>query len=463
MKKRILAAVVAAASVLSLAGCNPDNTSSGAGNSGTNSNESVVPAADLKDDDDTLTLLAWSGNEDVQLLVDFYCEETGFDKSKINWVKIGESGGDAKEMYMDYLKGTGDADILFCDAGWAQKYMNSEYTIPMSQLGITKEQYPDAYQYTLQLGTNNKGEFTAPTFQATPGLWVYNAKLAKQYLNVNTPEEMQEKVKDWAAFEATAEELKNATSGAVKMNATLGGIWEVKKSDRKGAWVTDNTFKWTDEADAIIDLAKNYADKGYVDPSISTWTVPWWNIVASNEALGEFIPTWGLKGNSGSMLYNFAAGTNDDWSAKGEPTTDTFVAVSGPQDWYWGGTYFCVSNRCNTKKTAADFIKFYTQNADMMKKYGQKNGDFMNNKKIMPEVTFTNPILVGGQDQFKLLVDKADKINLGNAVTEYDADIADAIGDAFGKYAKGELTSKDEAIAEAKKGIVKKLPDITIG
>lgn len=477
MKKRILAAVVAATAVLSLAGCKNEGTSSGSGDSKTSTPAASsdaggtstpaeskpvesTPAVELKDDDPTLTILGWDGNEDVPILQEFYKEKTG---KELTWVKQGTSGGEAKEKYSDYLKGDGDADILICDAGWAQKYANNgDLVIPMSELGIGIDQYSDAYPYTLEIGTNDKGQFTAPTWQATPGCWVYNAKLAKQYLNVDTPEQMQEKVKDWDTFKKTAEELKEASGGKVKMNATLGGMWEALKSDRSSAWVVDGKYSMGKESDSFIDMAKEYASNGYVDANIGTWTPAWFNTICNDEALGEFTPTWGLKGNPGSMLGNFASGIDDSWAALGEPAKDKFSACAGPMDWYWGGSYLCVTKKCNTKASAAEFIKLMTQNKEAMADYCKKSGDFMNSKTVMKDATFTNPILIGGQDQFQILKPKAEKIDLGGYVTEFDADIGDKVADGAINYAKGTLASKEEAIKAAKKGIVEVYPEITI-
>lgn len=478
MKKRILAAVIAAATVLSLTGCGDKNTSSAgdtstpAASGGTDASTpggdtSAADPAGLVDDDDTLSILSWSNNEDMELLFDMFCAKTGFDRSKINWVKQGNSGGEAKEAYQNYLKGDGDADLIFCDAGWAQLYENDDsLTIPLSELGITKDQYPDAYPYTLEVGTNEAGQFVGATWQATPGLFVYNAKLAKEHLDVETPEQMQEKVKDWATFEQTAQALKDKTAGKVKMVATEAGLWQVKQCDKTSRWVNDGKFVLTGEADAFVDMAKKYSDNGWVDPSIGAWSGAWWATMSDGTSLGEFVPTWGLKGNSGSMLFNFAAAgsVNDEgeYVVGDTAATDVLSACAGPQSWYWGGTYICATKKINTKKTAADFIKLLTQDADVMKEYGSKNGDFMNNKKIMPSVSFTNPVLIGGQDQFKILASEADKITMGGTITKYDADINDKFNGAVQDYCKGTIASKDEVITKAKKDIAELFTDLTV-
>lgn len=483
MKKRILAAVLAAASVLSLAGCGEKTNSgsnSGAGtNSGTNSgttsnggteskpDNDSAPATDVKDDDETLTILAWSGNEDVQLLIDFFCEQTGFDKSKIVWSKQGNSGGEAREQYRNYLKGDGDADLIFCDAEWALEYENDDLTIPLSELGISKDDYKGkAYDYTLSIGTNKDGKFTGVSWQATPGCFVYNAKKAEELLGVKTPAEMQEKVKDWDTFKATAKEVAEKSEGKTVLQATEGGLWQVRQAAVSKPWVVDGKFSMDSVAEDFYDMAKEYADNGYLAKSVDQWSTAWYNSVNDGSAIGDFVPTWGLKGNTGSIICNFADGGTEnedgDFVANGNPSTDLLSACEGPQGWFWGGTFMCATNKCNTKKTAADFIKCFTQDADKMKAYAEKNGDFMNNPTVMAGVKFDNPILIGGQDQFALLVEKAKTIDLDGKVSQYDGAIKEQYNASVQDYIRGKTSTKEDAIKACKTKIAEKVTAITV-
>lgn len=476
MKKKILAAVIAAASVLSLAGCNESGSgstpangnSTPANNNSTPANNSVANSDELKDDDDKLSILAWSSNEDVQLLIDFYCAETGTDKSKIEWVKCGNKGEEAREQYMQYIKGNGDADIIFCDADWTALYTNDSCTIPLSELGISKDQYPNAYAYTLAVGTNSKGEFTGATWQATPGCFVYNAKKAEEVLGVKTPEEMQAKVKDWDTFKATAKEVAEKSSGSTVLQATEGGLWQVRQAALSKPWVVDGKFQLDSVADEFYDMAKEYADNGYMSSTVGQWTTGWYNSIKDGSAIGDFVPTWGLKGNSGSILFNFAAGGTEDkdgnFVANADAATDLLSACEGPQGWFWGGTYMMATSKCNTKKTASDFIKFYTQNADAMKKYAEKNGDFMNNSSVMANVSFKNPVLIGNQDHFKLLVEKAKSIDLDGKISVYDSQIKGFFNDSVNALIKKTdgVTDKASAIKFFKNKMAETITDITI-
>lgn len=89
MKKRILAAVLASASILgAVAGCSSNATSSAASDASSTtdssktedsskSDESKTEATELKDDGDKLTILAWESNSDIVNMVKLFCKETG--------------------------------------------------------------------------------------------------------------------------------------------------------------------------------------------------------------------------------------------------------------------------------------------------------------------------------------------------------------------------------------------------
>lgn len=456
MKKRILAAMIAAASVLSLAGCNnetkPNDSgagNSGAGNSGSSSAGTTSTPAPADGEDETLTLVSWSGNTDVQPMIDYFCEKTGTDKSKIKWATVGSKGEEARDNYATFLDGDQDADLIFCDAEWAPNFSNSDYTIGLSELGITKDAYKDAYGYTLTLGTNDAGEFKGATWQATPGGFVYRADYAEQYLGVKTPDEMQALVSDWTKFEETAKKL--AEQG-VAICATEGGLWQVKQCEKKNPWVVDGKLKVDDDAKAFIQMAKDYVDKGYIT-KVKQWdeSGAWWATVSTGEALGDFAPTWGLTNGDGTIANNFSGGE------KG-----VMGLCEGPAGWYWGGTYMMATKKCNSKTLAKQWIEFFTVNADTMQGYSEKTGDFMNNKVVMKtlsEAGLTNDMYKDGIHQFNVLYKAADKVNL--TATKYDSVIKGAFNTAVQNYAiYGTTTSVDDAVAEFTKLVGEKYKDL---
>ncbi len=429
MKKRILAGVLASAAALSavaLSGCD------GEGSSGPHK----LPEAELTDDDDTLTILSWESNSDMQGLIDYFCETTGTPKDKVVWAKVGASGEDARDGYDDYLQGSGDADLIFCDAEWAAVYPNDEndYLTPLSSLGLSESDFPNAYPYTIKVGTNEAGQFVGATWQATSGGYLYRADYAEQYLGVKTPEEMQALVKDWDTFEQTAAKL--AEQG-VAICASEGGLWQIMQCQRSSQWVQDGKLVVDSFATDFIQKAKDYADKGYITKE-TQWEDPWYNVIREGKALGDFAPTWGVLNNSTSIAANFAG---DEKGVLG--------LCEGPASWYWGGTYMEVCAKCNSKSLAKKWIETFAINEETMIGYSKASGDLMNNKKAMEEVvkdtTLTNPLFKDGIHQFGVLYKTADKINL--VATKYDSVIKGAFNTAVQGYAiKGTYETVDDAV-----------------
>lgn len=461
MKKRILAALIAAASVLSLAGCNNEDKpndsgtgNSGTGNSGTGNSGTNQPSVDIPDDGDTLTILAWSNNNDVRNMVKLFCKEKGIDESKIKIADCGAQGGDANTGYKTYLQGNDDADIMCLEADWILGYINDDtLTAPLESIGITESSFANPYPYTVAVGKNEKGVLKGASFQACPGGFVYRADLAKQYLGVNTPAEMQEKVKDWDAFAATAAELRN--KGNIALTATEDGLWQVYQANRSKPWVVDGTLVM-DNAEEFYDIAKSFADNKYMTTD-AAWSETWYSQVKNGNALGEFLSTWGMTDSDGGQLKNFAGGEGADAN---------MAFCAGPQEYFWGGTWLGVSTKCDNKTLAKEFIEFFTCNDDTMRKYTDTTGDYCNNsvvmKAVVDEGNHKNKYLVDGQSQFNYFLEKAGNIKMDGLITKYDATIKSLFNNSVKDYATGKVASKEEAIAAFKKEVLKAFVDLKV-
>lgn len=489
MKKRILAALVASAAVLSLAGCNTnDNSNSGANNSNSNNssnnnsesnpdNSTPATPADVPDDGDCLTILTWSGNSDTKTMVEFFLEKKGYSADKVKFVGVGENGEAARDGYRQYFLGDEDADLIIMDADWVQDYVCSDDTLSYESIGLSKSDFPDAFSYTLAFGTDESGVLKANSFQATPGGFVYRADLAKEYLGVETPEAMQELVKDWDTFEATAKKVYETSGGKCSLQSTEGGLWQVFQSNRNQPWVVDGKLVM-DNAEDFYDIAKRMSDdKGIA--GVGQWSAAWYASVFNGDAMGDFAPTWGLTTNAGSILYNFANETKEQQAVdeNGNPKVDDegkpvmeIVAVNGsessdkmkicegPSGWYWGGSYIGVAKKCNNKTLAKEFIEFFCKDADSMKAYAEKTKDFVNNKTVMGSLDSGNTLL-GGQNHYAILSKVMDNLNLEGKITKYDSKIKGLFNDSVNGYINGEFSTKEEAINSFKLKVAEAYPN----
>lgn len=368
---------------------------------------SDAAAITLPDTDDMLTIVCWT-DADLANMMEVYGSDN------VRYQNCGNNGTGASTEYATYLNSGDDVDLFVAEAGWILNYINDDtMAAPLADLGITTADYADAYQYTVEIGTDNNGVLKAASWQAAAGGFAYNTDLAKEYLGVEDADAMQAKISDWTKFEATAKELKEASEGKVTMCATIGGLWQAFSTARNAAWVDGTTIK-TDVAKEFTDMVKGYVDNGYVDASVEQWTTDWTNVGLQGETLGYFYSTWCL-GEGAQLEQN--GGTDGNWNI-----------VLGPQNFFWGGSWLCVSPNCNTATEASNFVKYFTSDATTMEEYALYSGDFVNNKKAMEKIVAdgsNSNALLGGQDQFAILADVAAGIKMSDSISKYDQNLKD--------------------------------------
>ena len=476
MKKRILAALLASAAVLSFAGCSKDNGSSG-DSSAADSSAADSSAADSSAADDssnagdsalsseeTLTILAWTGNSDIKNMVKLFCQEKGYSEDQIVIKGVGDNGEGARDQYAQYLSGDGDADLMCLEADWILQYINDDTLVaPLSDLGITEADYANAYDYTIQIGKDKNGVLKGASFQAAPGGFVYRTDLAEEYLGVKTPEEMQEKVKDWDTFMETAKTVYEASGNKTSLTATEGGLWQVYAANRTQPWVVDGKLVM-DTAEDFFDVAKTMADNHYL-AGVPQWDPAWYQAGQDGTTMGYFFSTWCMTNSDGSQLWQAEGVTKDDDGNLSGPTFGKYNICQGPTGYFWGGTWLAASTKCDTKDLATEFVKFFTTDADTMQKYAEFTGDFTNNKVAMQTIidagTNKNDLL-GGQDQFAVLADGANNIKMDGLITEYDSKIKSCLNTAVQDYIAGTYATKEEAVDAFKKSVVATFPDIVV-
>ena len=68
-------------------------------------------------------------------------------------------------------------DIFLVEADYALKYVDSDYTVDVKELGLTDEDMAQQYQYTKDIVTDSNGAQKGTTWQATPGLFAYRRSM----------------------------------------------------------------------------------------------------------------------------------------------------------------------------------------------------------------------------------------------------------------------------------------------
>lgn len=380
----------------------------------------------LADDGDALTIVTWTTNDLANMFKAYVGDaEGGADANGINvkYQLVGTSGTEAMEQYTTYFDGGGDVDLYCAEAGWILEYItDSNYAAPLSEIGFNSADYANAYQYTLDTATVD-GELMGATWQAAPGGFVYRTDLAESYLGITSADDMQAKISDWDAFWATAKEVNEASEGKTRMTATAGGVWQAYSTSMNKTWVNDDMSLNTDGCEDYLTMLNDAISNGYVDET-AQWTDAWFAEGQDDGTFGYFFSTWCLP--SGAQLEQASGGTDG-------ATYGKWNIVTGPCNYFWGGTWLVASPNCDNATAAHDFVKYFTVDSESMQSYAETYGDFVNNKEVMSTIAsgdYSNPAL-GGQNQFAVLSEVAENITLSDTVTKYDQTCKDAFNNAI--------------------------------
>ena len=98
-------------------------------------------------------------------------------------------------------------DMFLFEADYALKYVNSDYTVDVKDLGITDNDTKDMYQYTKDIATAD-GKLKGLSWQATPGLFAYRTDIAEEVLGTSDPVAVQALLSDWTKFDTVAAQMK---------------------------------------------------------------------------------------------------------------------------------------------------------------------------------------------------------------------------------------------------------------
>lgn len=410
----------------------------------------------------TLIIYSWN-NEFQEMLKNYYIPAVGGtvgedgsmtlpNGDKIEFV-INPNDNGVYQQKLDAALGAGEAmDMFLIEADYALKYINSDYTLPLSDVGITEDMMAKQYPYTIDVARDEAGVVKGTSWQAAPGLFLYRRSLAEKFLGVKTPEEMQEKVKDWDAFLSTAREVNNTSQGATKLIPANGDVWQVVRTARKAPWVDESlNLSVDDQVKWYFDFAKTLRDEN-LTANANPWSEAWNAGVGNDSIMGYFFSTWGIQwvmtGNAGGKVPG--EGTYGDWAA-----------VNGPQPYYWGGTWLTAAKTSQNLPLVKDIMEYFTIEAGSMQDYCLKSKDYVNNQDAIQNIIdagFSFDFL-GGQDHYSLFQAVTPLIDT-STMSPYDQNINIAMDTEVNAYVTG-VKDFDTAIKDFKTAVVDLFPEIT--
>ena len=448
---RVLSIASAAAMAFSLTAC---------GSSSSSSKSTAASTSGSSEEGKVLNIQAWN-EEFKSRMEDHY---PGYKKVDDTTGKIGDvtvkwtitpSDDNAYQNNLDsVLPNNADADaddkvdIFLMEADYALKYVNSDVTMSLKDLGITDDDLSDQFDYTKDIVKDEDGNIKGSSWQACSAGLIYNRQAAKDILGTDDPDEVQKAVADWDTFNNTAAKAKEK---GYKIVSTVNDTYRVYSNNVSKPWVTDgkvtvddNIKKWVDDSKKLVDADET--------TTADLWSDDWSKgFFPDGKVFCYFGPAW---------LINFSMHADEDGSIANQGGWGLCV---GPQSFYWGGTWIAAATGTDNPSLVKDIILKMTTDQDILKEIAVDDSDCVNSKTVLDALasdsSFGNKIL-GGQNPYAQLEAGAEKVDMSN-ISPYDQGCNEEFQSAMKNYFDGNATY-DEALDQFKKAIVEKYPDLTV-
>ena len=421
----------------------------------------VIPGAAFAEEGSVLNVEVWN-EEFKSRITDHYpgYEEVDATTGKIgdvtvNWI-ITPSDDNAYQNNLDsVLPGNVDAaadekvDIFLVEADYALKYVDADANVamPLEELGITADDLGKQYQYTKDIVTDANGVLRGSSWQACSAGLIYNREIAKEVLGTDDPAEVQEAVKDWATYTETAAKMAEA---GYKMAATVNDTYRVYSNNVAGPWVQDGKVVLDDNIKAWVDDSKAAVDAGQTTTA-ELWSDDWAKgFFPEGKVFCYFGPAW---------FFNFCLHADEEGSVAYD---GGWGFVTGPQSFYWGGTWICAAQGTDNPELVKDIILTMTTDNAVMKEIAQVDADCVNNKEVLAELAADdsgNLALLGGQNPYEMLAAGAENVDMSN-ISPYDQGCNEEFQGAMKNYFDGNA-DYDAALGQFKSAIVEKYPELT--
>ena len=338
-------------------------------------------------------------------------------------------------------------DLFLVEADYALKYVDTEYTMAVSDLGITDADLANQYQYTKDIVTDSNGVLKGVSWQGCPGALFYNREAAKEVLGTDDPTEVQQYVSDWATFNETANKMQKA---GYKMLSSVNDSYRVYSNNVTSKWVVDgkinideNLMNWVNDSKALVDAGQTGTHELWSDD----WSKGFY---PDGKVFCYFGPAW---------LVNFSMAADVEGSIA---NAGGWGAAEGPQGFFWGGTWICAATGTDNASLVKDIMLQMTTNEDLMKEIVVQDDDFVNNIPAMEamaaDTSYQSKVL-GGQNPLAMYCAGAGSIDLSN-LSAYDQACNEEFQNAMKNYFEGNATL-DDALDLFYKAVEEKHPELT--
>lgn len=459
MKKKVVSALLCISMVATmLVGCGSNN-SKNTNTNNTKKEESTGGDTSSSDEGKVLNIYCW--NEEFKSRIkDHYpsYEEVDATTGKIGDVTVKwnitpnddnayQNNLDATLLKQKDAAADDKIDIFLVEADYALKYVDTDYTMPVKDLGLTDADLANQYQYTKDIVTDSNGVLKGVSWQGCPGALFYNREAAKEVFGTDDPAQVQEHVKDWTAFDETAKAMKEK---GYSVMSSVNDSYRVYSNNVTSKWVEDDKINIDDNIMKWVDDSKKLVDAGETG-TYELWSDDWKKgFYPEGKVFCYFGPAW---------LVNFSMAADTEGSIGYE---GGWGATEGPQGFFWGGTWICAAEGTDNASLVKDIMYQMTCKEDVMTEIVKDDDDFVNNKPAMDnmaaDTSYSSKVL-GGQNPLSIYCAGVENLDLSN-LSAYDQGCNEEFQNAMKNYFEGNAT-KEETLDQFYKAVVEKYPNLS--
>jgi hypothetical protein len=315
-------------------------------------------------------------------------------------------------------------DLFLLKPEYAADFINSEYVIPLSELGITEAELSDQFEYAADLTSDDNGVQKGFMYKLYPEVFVYRRSVATAVLGTDDPVKVAEYVKDFETLEKTAQKVIN--SGYFMLGTYEEDINIFLGNDRmqnvyeNGELIVPPSWKeWADHA-------KSYVDKGYAVPEYYLGD-GWYERLESGNVFGYIGNSYYAEEYLADSFYD----NYDDWAI-----------CPAPAAAYSEGVILCVAKGTDNPDFAAEIMRYMITDKEELRSTALGDNLLSNSVSVMNEIYEENGAadFLGGNETLKIYIDTANKIK--NAKSDYsiNSKIFDFYTYSLSDYLTGEKT-----------------------
>ena len=388
--------------------------------------------AEVTDEDDG-KIMIYGYNTEFTGLAEKYA---GITSEDYDFIEITDSADYQEKLDAVLSDGNDAPDIFICDEAYARKYLASDDTIAINDLGIDYEEMTNMFDYTLRFASDDDNVIKGLAWKACPTGVFYNRSLAEEYLGTSDPSELAASFATWDAVLESSRAVNTASEGQVKLISGYTETFDAYMSGRENVWIMDGSFSFDPTVEDFFNFAKQLYDEDLTFRD-EQWSGGWRDRMSDRTVISY----WGsLQFAKYELALNPGEGTSVN------PTAGDWGLTTGPANYYAGGSWVMASKYCDKKATSADIIRAVCINEDNQKDM-LNNGEFVNNTKLITAAASDDKFCLewlGGQNPYPVLLASAE--NASASLAEVNAyEYNKSFNSVVGPYCEGAFESIEEA------------------